>query len=528
MGLNKQKLVKTGMWQVLNTVVVLLSQIVANAFLAHLVEPEEFGVMAITNAFVNFASFFSEAGMGDALMQRKEVEPQHKNAALYFSVLVSGLLYVILYFTAPWIAEFYHKDSLVEVLRVLRLSFILLSLGSSSFNLMQKNFNFKQVFYSDSLSLLVSNVLGVFLAYKGYGVWSMVWSILFYNAARLVMVWIIEPIPLKLGATLRHWKDLAGYGAGLTLIRLTNFVSGFGIMLEIGKLVSLALVGAFERSYRYTNLPVRYIGDMIQRIMMPFMAKMQDENDKLYIFFMRGMSFSNALLVPISFFGIAFCKPIVLILLGHKWDSAVIPMQILFLSLPFRITTKVSDALMRAKNLVFRNAGRKFQYVVVLCAGIYIGWLIDPDTLVGISTAVTLAAVFNYVAMLITIKNRVFPEGWQKMVFAPFKDGLLLSLLIVAPSYGIYYLLNSFIENQVLSFSIVTGLASVFVLYAFLKKPKLLGQDFADMQKEIIKMAKGKGEKKGGGKGKRRRMMEEAQQAQQESDIATVTEPLTD
>jgi O-antigen/teichoic acid export membrane protein len=83
MGLNKQKLVKTGIWQVLNTVVVLLSQIVANSILARYVSDVEFGLMAITNAFINFAAFFSEAGMGDALLQRKEVEPGHKNAALY-------------------------------------------------------------------------------------------------------------------------------------------------------------------------------------------------------------------------------------------------------------------------------------------------------------------------------------------------------------------------------------------------------------------------------------------------------------
>src|SRR5204863_2516506 len=127
--------------------------------------------------------------------------------------LVSGLLYIVFYFSAPWIADFYHKPELVDIIKVLGISFILLSLGSSSFNLMQKNFNFKQVFFSDSLSLFASNILGVILAMKGYGAWSVVWSILFYNAARMVMVWIIEPIPLKLGATLRHWKDLAGYGA---------------------------------------------------------------------------------------------------------------------------------------------------------------------------------------------------------------------------------------------------------------------------------------------------------------------------
>lgn len=510
----------------LNTAVVVISQIAANAVLARYVSEMEFGLMAITNAIINFASFFSEAGMGDALLQRKHIEPQHKNAALFFSVSISAVLYLILFLSAPFIADFYHKQDLTDIIRVLGLSFILLSLGSSSLNMLQKNFNFKRYFFSDSLSLLLSNVLGVVLAMRGQGVWSLVWSILFYNAARLIMVWIAEPIPIYLGATLRHWKDLFAYGMGLTLVRINNYISGFGIMLEIGKLVSIQLLGAFERSYRYTNLPVRYIGDMIQRIMMPFMSKMQDEDDKLYIFFCRGLSFSNSILVPISVFGLVFCKPIVLILLGHKWINAILPMQILFLSLPFRITTKVSDVLMRAKNLVYRNAARKFQYVVFLCVGIYVGWLFDKNNITGITIAVSLAAVFNYVAMLLTVKRRVFQQGWEKLILKPFVNGCILSIIIVPPSYLIFWLLLNYSgADQLISFTITCCITGAFVAYAFLKKPKWLGEDIAEMRNELIKLAKGGG--KGKGKGKRRRAMMEEQQRQQEEEIITnTTEPL--
>ena len=104
------------------------------------------------------------------------------------------------------------------------------------------------------------------------------------------------------------------------------------------------------------------------------------------------MSLSNALLVPISVFAIVFCQPIVTILLGHKWESAVVPMQILFISLPFRITTKVADVLMRAKNLVFKNANRKLQYIIVLCVGIV---LFSKWGITGITAAVTGAAILT-------------------------------------------------------------------------------------------------------------------------------------
>src|SRR5437868_6831540 len=210
MGVDRQKLVKSGIWQFSNTIVIVVSQIVCNAIIARYVSKVEFGIMALTNAFINFACFFSEAGMGDALLQRREIELQHKNASFFFSVLFSVVIYFILYFTAPLISTFYdnpviktdlfynNEPILIPVLRILGLSFIFLSLGSASLSLLMKNFRFKQLFFSDSLTLFVSNILGVVLAMRHWGVWSLVYSILFYNLARLIMVWTLEPIPLRI------------------------------------------------------------------------------------------------------------------------------------------------------------------------------------------------------------------------------------------------------------------------------------------------------------------------------------------
>lgn len=517
MGVNKQKLVKSGMWQLGNSMLLITSQIVCNAIIARYVTKKEFGIMAITNAFINFACFFTEGGMGDALLQRKEVDPQHKNAALFYSGLLSLVMYGVLYFTAPWISTFYDEPVLIPVLRVLGFSFILLALASASMNMLQKQFKFKQVFFSDSVSLAVSNIVGVVLAMNGYGVWSLVYSILLYNVGTLLMVWIFNPIPIHIGSTLKHWKDLFGYGVGLTLIRIYNFVSGFGIMLEIGKLVPIKTLGIFERSYRITNIPVRYLGDMIQKVMMPFMVKINEEEDKLFAFFYRSMSFSNALLLPISVFAFVFCKPIVLILLGSKWSDAVLPMQILFVSLPFRITTKVSDVLMRAKNLVYKNANRKLQYVIVLCVSVYFA---SRWGILGISIAVTGSAVFSYITMLLTIKRRVFQKGWQKLILNPFKDGALISIATILPAYVLYYFMTKLFTEDVIPFAILCTLLGGFFAFAFFKKPKILGSEFAQLQEEIMKMIKNKG--KGGGGKKRRQNREQNDEVISQASTETI------
>lgn len=523
---NKQQLVKSGIWQILNVIVIIFSQLGYYAVLAHfhLVSKEEFGVMAILNAFINFGSVVAEAGMGDALMQRKHVDQQHKNAALYFSVIVGIIFYLIMFVTAPWIANFYGKAELQPALRVFGWSFICLSLGSSSLNLLQKEFNFKKIFFSDSLSMFASNVLGITLGFMGYGVWSLVFSILFYNVFKVIMLWIQEPIPLRVGTTLQHWKDLLGYGMSLTLVRLNNYVNGFGINLLIGKLIPLASLGVFERSYRIMNLPGRYIGDMVQKIMMPTMVKHGDTDEELFNIFSKGLSLLNSLVVPVSIFLMAFSKPVVLILLGPNWLDAVLPLQILFLNLPFRISVRLSDSLMRVRNLILVNAKRKFQYTIILCLLIFIG---SKWGLLGISLAITLATAQNYFAMLLTIRKRLFPNKWSALIIAPFKNGTIMALFITLPSVGLYYLIQLVVKHHVYSFVILLAILGTFFAYAFFKKPKLLGKDFAPVQQELMKLMnkKRKGQK---GQGKRKKLLqqqeEQAELTALEGEIKTVEE----
>jgi PST family polysaccharide transporter len=443
-------------------------------------------------------------------MQRREVEPQHKNAALYFSVLVGIFFYFALFFSAPFIADFYDKPVLQPALRVFGWSFICLSLGSSSLNLLQKNFNFKKVFFSDSLSLFASNIFGIILGFMGYGIWSLVYSVLFYNTSKVIMLWIQEPIPVRLGASVRHWKDLLGYGMSLTLVRLNNYVNGFGISLLIGKLIPLASLGVFERSYRIMNLPGRYIGDMVQKIMMPTMVKHGETDEDLFSIFSRGLSLSNSIMVPLSVFLMVFCESVVLLLLGPNWREAIIPLTILFFNLPFRISVRLSDSLMRVRGLILKNAKRKFQYTIVLCTTIIIGsyW-----GLIGIAAAVTVSTAQNYFAMLLTIRRRVFPEKWTELMFKPFYSGIKLAIGLTIPSYIIFRVVQLFLPGTTHSFIVLLAVIGVFLLYAFFRNPKLLGKDFAPVQKELMKLINKKRKGGKGGKGKRRKRL-----MQQEAD----------
>jgi len=124
------------------------------------------------------------------------------------------------------------------------------------------------------------------------------------------------------------------------------------------------------------------------------------------------------------------------------------------------------------------------------------------------------------VFMLITIKKHVFQKGWQKLIIKPFKNGVILALITVAPSYLIYIGLMQFLDNKIIAFSILCSVLAVFFGFAFFKKPAILGKDFVQLRQELLSMAKGG--KKGGGKGKRRKNM------QAETEAENNIEPITD
>lgn len=496
--MDKKKIVKSGLWQLMNTAVIFISQLGYYAVMARIIHNAKaaFGVLALLNACTNFGNVVAEAGMGDALLQRKVVEPGHKNAALYYSVATALFFYLILFFSAPSLSHFFDDPpQLILGLRTIGLSFILYSLGSPSINLLQKEFQFKKIFFSDSLSLLASNVFGIYLAWRGLGVMSLVYSTLFYNVTKLIMLWIMEPLPLRVGATLQHWKDLFNYGILLTFIRITNYVNTSGINFLVGKLVPIQKLGIFERSARTVNLPGRYVGDIVQKISLPAMVKIE-RDDELFTMYYKTLSLLHSMLVPISVFFAIFSKSLVLILLGPKWLDAVVPLNFMFLALPFTIEARLADGVMRVKGLLVNNLKRKILGMFIMFGSIYAGSFYKAP-LQGIAVGMLFAAIANYYMMIITLRKNVFPNDWKKLLLRPFFNGVPLTLYLVIPSLVLFYV-SLFVthDDNVLSFLITSSIVGSFLSYAFMKKPKMLGKDFAPIHAVLMEVANKKKNKK--------------------------------
>ena len=492
--IKKKQVIQSGAWQMLNVSIKVFSQFAYYGVMARLLQKSELGVFALLTAFMNFGNMLGDGGMGDALVQRKEIEKKHINAAFYSSLVLGAILYVLIFFTAPLWAEFYKQPALTYSLRLFCITFLFAAVYSASFAQLQRKFAFKKIFIADGGMLLLSNILGIVLAYNGGGFMSLVWSQIFYFGAEMILLLYYQPIPLKLGLDKRHWKDLVGYGSGLTLIRLNNYIVNSGIILEVGKLITTAALGVFERSFRIMNIPQRFIYDMVQRVMMPAMVKKSDGKKGTFVVFSKTLSLILTILVPLSVFLILFSKPIVLILLGRKWLDAVPLLQIFFLNLPMRTAASLGDTLMRVHGYIRLNLVRKVQNSVIICVLIYIGYWLDG--LEGIAWSILISTVVSYVMMMAIIRKRIFPEDWKKLVFKPYYNGLMLTIGFAVPSYLAYLGIHVVIKDSIIAFSVLCAVAAVVALYLFVKKPALLGKDIAYIQPDLLSMVKKRGKKK--------------------------------
>src|SRR5690606_38368843 len=189
---------------------------------------------------------------------------------------------------------------------------------------------------------------------------------------------------------------------GMILARsLSNFSSN-GLNLVLGFIFQPAQLGLFERTNTIKSLPSKYLGNVLDTIMFPAMAEIQDEKERLFKVYQHGLGVVNTILMPISLYLIIFSEEIVLVLLGNQWIDAVIPLQIMFLVLPFSSSVRMADSVIRAKGLIYKNVVRRSIYLVILLATASIGAYFYG--IIGAAAAVTFSYLCNYILMLFLVK----------------------------------------------------------------------------------------------------------------------------
>lgn len=302
---------------------------VVSIVLARILEPDVYGTIALVTVFTSILSVFVDSGMGVALVQKKDADDLDFSTVFYFNIVMCIVIYIILFLFAPFIARFYNDEQLTAVVRVLSISILLSGVKNIQQAYVSKNMLFKRFFFSTLGGTIFSAVLGIFLAYKGAGVWALIAQNLSNSAIDLLILWMTVKWRPKFMFSFGRLKQLFLFGWKLLLSGLIDTVYNQLRSLVIGKKYSSADLAFYNKGKTFPYTIIGNINNSIDSVLFPSMSQVQDDPYVVKNMTRRSIKISTYVMAPL-FMGIAACsKSIISIVLTDKWLPCV-PYMIIF------------------------------------------------------------------------------------------------------------------------------------------------------------------------------------------------------
>lgn len=325
----KRKTVSGVMWSAIERFSLQGVQFVMQLVMARLLLPSDYGMIAMLTIFLQIAQAFIDSGFTNALIQKKDRTEVDYSTVFYFNIIIALLFYCILFVSAPLIAKFYNMPDLILVMRVMALSLIILSFSAVHKTKLTIEINFKIQSKITLIAAGISGIIGVGIAYWGYGVWALVYqSILNAMLTTILFNCFYRWKPLKT-FSMKSFKRLFSFGSKLLVSGLihTVYYNLYGIV--IGKRFSAAELGYYTRAEQFAILPSYNLSAIITRVTFPILSSIQDDNERLASTYRKYIRLSSYLIFPLMVGLASLANPLVDLFLTEKWNGTVALLQIL-------------------------------------------------------------------------------------------------------------------------------------------------------------------------------------------------------
>uniref|UniRef100_UPI00345E0FBB lipopolysaccharide biosynthesis protein n=1 Tax=Syntrophus sp. (in: bacteria) TaxID=48412 RepID=UPI00345E0FBB len=274
-------------------------QFVIGIILARLLAPAEFGLIAMLTIFMAIAQSFIDSGFGSALIQKQDASHIDECSIFYFNILVGIVAAGMLCIAAPWVAEFYNAPILVPLTRILSLNLVINAFGLIQTSLLTKHIDFKLQLKVSLLATFFSGVIGIFMAYKGFGVWSLVAQSLSQNLFRTCLLWLVMSWRPSWTFSFKSLRNLFAFGSKLLFSGLLEIIFQNIYLVVIGKLFSPADLGFYSRAKMFSQLPVQNLSSSIGRVTYPVFSTIQHEKQRLREGVRKALSMITLLTFPL-------------------------------------------------------------------------------------------------------------------------------------------------------------------------------------------------------------------------------------
>ena len=377
MGATKRKVISSLFWKLMERGGTQGVQFIVQIVLARLLLPEEYGIIALTTIFITVANVFIQQGFGVALIQKKKIEEEDLSSVFFLNLTVAFLLYIIIFFASPMIAQFYNQPILKNVLRVLSITLFMGAINSVQNAIVSRRMEFKRYFYSSISGIVLSGIVGIILAYLGAGVWALVINQIVNTLTITIVLWFTVKWRPKWIFSIKRLKELFSFGWKVLCSSLLDTIYNEMYGLVIGKVYTSELLGYYNRGQQFPKVIATNIDGSVSSVMLPTLSSEQDNKIRLKSIMRRAIMTSSFLLFPTMFGLAAIAEPMVKLVLTDKWLPCVIFIHMLcvfYAFLPINIgNLQAINAIGRSDIFLKLEIIKKVIGVLMMCISIPLG-----------------------------------------------------------------------------------------------------------------------------------------------------------
>lgn len=426
----KQRVIRGGFWAFAARIVSRAFSFLRLIVLARLLIPEDFGLMGVALLSLSTLETFSETGFNQALIQKQPLSQKDLDTSWTISVIRGLVLFLVLFFAAPFLALFFSSPQAESVVRLIAFGLLFNGLVNSGIIFFQKEIDFKKQFYYQFSGDLVDLLVAIGLALWWGSVWALVFGFLAGSLTRLVFSYLIHSYRPSFRIDKQRAKELFQFGKWIFVANLIVFFLTQGDDAFVGKFLGITALGFYQLAFRLSNLPATEITHVISQVTFPAYSKLQKNINQFRQAYLRTLSLVSLIAFPLAIGLFILAPEIVKLLLGEKWLPIIPVLRVLSLFGIIRAITGVGGSVILA-------AGKPqlITYVTSIQLAI-MAILIYPFArrwdIFGVGLVVFLVSLISLPAQSLVIKQVELSWGkWLKSLSSPVFASMLMALILL-------------------------------------------------------------------------------------------------
>jgi O-antigen/teichoic acid export membrane protein len=373
----KDKTVKGVVWSSIDRFTSQGISFVFSLLIARMLMPSDYGVIAMLGIFMAVSGCFIDSGFSTALVRKIDRTETDFSTVFYFNNVVAILFYGLLWLASPIIADFYDLPLLEDVTKVVGLNLVIGALGGIQNAKLSIAIDFKTRAKISVITTLFTGIVGLYLAYCGYGVWALVFQALSSNILRTILLWSYVKWKPQWLFSWKSFREMFSFGSKMLASGLLDTTYNNLYTIVIGKCFSSAALGVYSRADGLAQFPSSNITGVLQNVTFPVLSSIQNDEERLAIGYKKLLRLSAFIIFPLMVGLAAVADPFIRLVLTDKWEGTIYYLQILCFSLMWYPIHAINLNLLMAKGrsdyFLKLEVIKKIQGVIILCITVPLG-----------------------------------------------------------------------------------------------------------------------------------------------------------